>query len=258
MVVYSYESFALPAGIELRPAGDILDASLQGRFRTDGRPNVAHFADLFRLAMLKATGRIWIDADVLCLERGAGDWPEEVIVRLRDGRVINCVLSITDKTVLDQALAATERLMDRDLSWAATQNVLPGVLRHTGYGGTLAPVSDYCPIDVDDWAKPLLPEDAPECARLCREARTLHLYNNVLQKVGYLKSALPPPGSYLRHLLDEMRLSPLFSGEYSAETVRNLSMNWRLRFSGEALGVGAVARQFVPSVRRTISRWRHR
>ena len=110
----------------------------------------------------------------------------------------------------------------------------------------------------DDWYKLLLPEHEAECESSCLQARTVHLYNNILQKVGYLKSALPPAGSYLRRQLDDRGLGRFFQGEYTAETVRNLAENWRLRFSGDALGFGAVARQVVPSLRRTLARRRHR
>jgi hypothetical protein len=79
-----------------------------------------------------------------------------------------------------------------------------------------------------------------------------------LQKVGYLKGALPPPGSYLRILLEERGVASLFAGAYDETTLRALAENWQFRFSGNAIGFGALTRQIVPSLRRTFSRRRFR
>jgi hypothetical protein len=258
MTLYSFARHELPDTIEQKPADEIVDASFLRRFRTDGRPNIAHFADLFRLLLFKKTDCVWVDCDILCLASTSTIWSGDVIVQEAGGSIINCVLRISDRALLDEAIRLTETFLDKDVVWAATQNVLPRAMAQTSYAGGIVDASLFSPIDVDDWYRLLLPEHRDACIRLCANAHTVHLYNNVLQKVGYLKSALPPPGSYLRILLEERGVASLFAGAYDEETIRALAANWQFRFSGNAIGFGALTRQIVPSLRRTFSRRRFR
>jgi hypothetical protein len=256
MTLYSFGRYELPDTIQQKPADEIADASLLQRFRTNGRPNIAHFADLFRLLLFKKTDHVWVDCDLICMDNTA--WAADLIVKEAGDSIINCVLRISDRALLDEAIRLTEALLDKDVVWAATQNVIPRAIERTSYAGGFADANLFSPIDVDDWHRLLLPEYRDVCARLCARAHTVHLFNNVLQKVGYLKSALPPPGSYLRILLEDHGVVPLFTGAYDEETVRALATNWQLRFSGNAIGFGALTRQIVPSLRRTLSRRRFR
>jgi hypothetical protein len=256
MTLYSFGRYELPDTIEQKPADEIADVSLLQRFRTNGRPNIAHFADLFRLLLFKKTDSVWVDCDVLSMDNTT--WTGDVIVKEEGDSIINCVLRISDRALLDEAIRLTEALLDKDAVWAATQNVIPRAIAQTSYTGGFADATFFSPIDVDDWHRLLLPEYREVCAHLCAKAHTVHLYNNVLQKVGYLKSALPPPGSYLRNLIEERDVASLFKGAYDEETLRALADNWQLRFSGNAIGFGALTRQIVPSLRRTLSRRRFR
>jgi hypothetical protein len=256
MTLYSFGRYELPDTIQQKPADEIADASLLQRFRTNGRPNIAHFADLFRLLLFKKTDYVWVDCDILSMDNSA--WAAEVIVKEAGDSIINCVLRISDRVLLDEAIRLTEALLDKDVDWAATQNVIPRAIARTSYAGGFADANLFSPIDVDDWHRLLLPEYRDDCARLCARAHTVHLFNNILQKVGYLKSALPPPGSYLGILLEDRGVVPLFTGAYDAETVRALATNWQFRFSGNAIGFGALTRQIMPSLRRTLSRRRFR
>jgi hypothetical protein len=252
MTLYSFGRYELPDTIKQKPADEIADVSLLQRFRTNGQPNIAHFADLFRLLLFKKTDSVWVDCDMLSMDDS--EWSGDVIVKEAGDSIINCVLRISDRVLLDEAIRLTESLLDKDVVWAATQNVIPRAMARTSYAGVTADASLFSPIDVDDWSTLLLPEYRDVCARLCASAHTVHLYNNVLQKVGYLKSALPPPGSYLRNLIEERDVASLFAGAYDEETLRALVENWQLRFSGNAIGFGALTRQIVPSLRRTFSR----
>lgn len=258
VAVYSYEAHEPLAGVRFPPAGDILDKAFMARFPTAGRPNVAHFADYFRLLMMRATGETWIDCDVFCLEDDSVDWQRDILVRESSGLVINCVLRIADPALLEDAIRRTEALLDRDLPWAATQNVLPQAIAATAPAMSLAPASLFSPLDANDWAWFLLPEKRDACEALCAQAHTVHIYNNILQKIGYLKSALPPRGSYLRALIEDRGLAAPFAGEYPPETVRALANNWVLRFNGADIGFRSLVKQVVPSIRRTAARYRAR
>jgi hypothetical protein len=251
---YSFTQQHLDPAIKWRPAGDILDASYLPRFLTDGKPNIASFSDLFRVVLFQKTDAIWIDCDVLATGQNTTPWPEEVLVKEGDKHIISCVLRINDQKKLVDIVRATDAFLDRDVPWAAMQYVVPKVLFTPGSNHVISPESEFCPFGADEWFKLLLPEYKDECVARAASARTLHLYNNILQKVGYHKDVAPPKDSYLHAVLAEEQLLNLFTGIYSAETVRNLSEGWSLRFSARQAGFGALARQLVPSMRRTLAR----
>ncbi|RST30802.1 hypothetical protein HMF7854_08095 [Sphingomonas ginkgonis] len=252
--LYSFEPKSLPAPIEVRDAGEVLDRSYLNRFLTNGKPNVAHFADLFRLVMMKQTDEVWIDCDVLLVRPDLDDWPADLFVREGDSQIINCVLRVSDQTVLDKAIEFTEACLDKDLPWAATQNVIPRAIECQHLEVPISSPAVYSPVQADDWFKLVLPEYRDECERLTSRARTVHLFDNVLQRVGFFKDIAPPAGSYLHARLEEQDLLSLFKAEYPAEVVRNMHDGWKLRFSGEAIGLGALVRQAIPALRRTAAR----
>lgn len=122
------------------------------------------------------------------------------------------------------------------------------------YKGPIKDPSVYNPVSADNFYMFLLPEYRDECAQLCKGAETLHLYNNILQKIGYFKNLLPPEGSYLYEVLAPFAEEAGFSGVYPARVVRAMVDGWELRFSGKELGLGAVLRRFGPAVRTTVRR----
>lgn len=90
---------------------------------------------------------------------------------------------------------------------------------------------------------------------MCAQARTLHLWNNLVEQMGYWKEYLPPAGSWLHEVFQESSCAQYFRGEFPLRNMRALVRNWIARQTGDQLGIGGVLRQVVPSVRRTI---RHR
>lgn len=251
---YSFSEPTLDTGIKWRSAADILERDYLPRFITNGKPNIAHFADLFRLVLFQKTNAAWIDCDVISLGKHSSPWPAQVLVKEGNEHIINCVLRINDAKTLDEAVRLTKEFMDRDVPWAATQYVIPKALAFSGQRPALSPASEFSPLGADEWAKFLLPEHYDECTERAANARTLHLFNNILQKVGYHKDVAPPEGSYLHAILQDQGLLGLFTGIYPADTVRNLAEGWALRFSARQAGFGALVRELVPSFRRTLAR----
>lgn len=251
---YSFREPRLESGIKWRSASDILERDYLPRFVTNGKTNIAHFADLFRLVLFQKTSAVWVDCDVISLGAQPTAWPAQVLVKEGDEHIINCVLRINDANTLEEAVRLTKEFMDRDVPWAATQYVIPKALARSGVQPMLSPANEFSPLGADEWVKFLLPEHYDECAQRASSARTLHLFNNILQKVGYHKDVAPPVGSYLHTVLKEQGLLNLFTGVYPADTVRNLAEGWALRFSAQQAGFGAIMRELVPSFRRTLAR----
>ncbi len=261
VVVYSYAPFVnLPRNIANEDANSIVNSSYATRFITDGQQNVAHFSDYFRYVMFSKTQRFWIDSDVL-LQRDFVINPDEIfVVDEGDWRICNAILRLpSGSTELKEIIKRVEQLKDKDVPWAAPQCVISKVFRSSpGRNAVIPrPPHDYMPIAYDDFFKMLLPEYKEECSKLCASAYTLHLYSNILSRIGYYKFLLPPKGSYLNDYLTSRGYAHLFIGCYPSDTVRNLVEGWHLRFSGNSVGLGPLLRQVVPSILRTyrVRKW---
>lgn len=254
VTLFSYAPvLGVPPGVHRALADAIADRTRLHAFRVDGVPSLSHFSDWFRYRMLQRTPLTWVDADVLLLRGWQQDPDATLLVRETPARLNTAVLRIpSGEPWLAELAARCEALAGQPLRWGDTGPRL--LSRLAGTRAAAAP-GLHCPVHFDEFWKPLLPEHADECRALCGEARTLHLWNNLLDRLGYWKDWLPPAGSYLHERFVADGSSALFRGEFPLSNLRQLVENWRARQSGQALGIGSVLRQLLPSLARS---WRYR
>jgi hypothetical protein len=256
VTLFSYETIpGVPPQIIQRNANDIVDRSYVDRFITDGKRNIAAFSDYFRYQMFKKENICWIDADVFMLKSFEVPKSENFLVEEGRNKVCNALLNINPNSKeLDEIIRKCEAMLDRDLPWGALQSANGKAFASGTPGFKMKSHLEYMPVECDDFYKYLLPEHCEEVETLTKEAKSIHLYNNILDKIGYHKWALPPNGSYLNKILRESSVADKFFDTYPVETVRVLTDGWKLRFSGEAIGFGTVIKQFIPSAIRTARR----
>jgi hypothetical protein len=242
-----------PPGVAIADAADIVPREAMSAFIYEGKPNLSHFSDYFRYRLFARTEHAWIDADLLNLRRVPT--PADGMLFACETRTSLCgaIMRIkSDDPRLGDLLRRTEALMHRELVWGATgprllTNVFGArtIIRHA------APPETYFPIHYDDFFLPFLPEAAEICEELCRQAFTLHLWNNLVVQLGYWKDMAPPRGSWMWKQLQAMGLLSLFTDTYPAEVMRAMVTNWRFRKSGGDIGVVKLTQQIVPSIIRT-------
>jgi hypothetical protein len=255
VVLYSYKPFQdLPTGIIQLDAKDVVPESYIGRFITDGRRNVANFSDYFRYKMFLKKQVCWIDSDVMMLKSFEINADESFLVAEADS-ICNAILSISASSdELKQIIKNSERVLDQDIPYATLQTYI--LLAFRRKRDIFKSAEAYMPFHHSEFYKYLLPEYRDECEQACQKAFSIHLYNNIWDKIGYYKDLLPPEGSYLHELLKNSPVARQFKGVYPASVVRALVDGWRLRFSGEALSVGPLLKQLLPSTVRTMKRLR--
>ena len=98
------------------------------------------------------------------------------------------------------------------------------------------------------YRKAFLPEYADECAELCRNSHTMHLWNNIVVDLGIWKDFMPPKGSFLSNRFCADGSDGYFRDTYPEDVMRSMVQNWRGRFSGADLPLGPLVRRIVPSV----------
>ncbi|MBO0732803.1 MAG: hypothetical protein J2P49_00485 [Methylocapsa sp.] len=261
--LYTYDEIKdLPLAAKQIDASEILDRSYLSRFIYDGKPSVTAFADYFRYLMFLKTDLCWIDADVFLLHDFDIGADGNFLLLDEERRICTAILRINGRSPqLKRIIAEAEALIDKDLPWGAMQNCVAKAFRKEFAAGDklFKRPEAFMPVHYKEYYKFLLPEYADECAQRCKGAKTVHLYNNILDRIGVYKNLLPPAGSYLNHLFTSHGHGSHFIGTYPASVMRSLIEGWRMRLSGECLGVKNVVKQIFPSLRRSIKKiiWNH-
>ena len=256
--LYVYEAVEnIPDSVETADASTIVDRDQVSRFLVDGRPNLTHFTDLFRYKMFERDPRIWVDTDVLMLD-GSFDYSRNLLLaRESEKGLCNAVMYIgPGQSALPELIKRTLEKRDVNLRWGETgPMLLTKLFSREEIECLSAPKNTFFPIDVNEFWKVLLPEYAAECETACSGSAAIHLWNNVVDRLGYWKDLLPPEGSFLNRRLTRDGADKFFRDVYPAPIVRQMVENWKLRQNGGALGIKQLLMQFAPSVGRTLQHY---
>lgn len=227
--LYSYAALEPPAGVTLRDAGELLDKGLSTAYTQGGmRGNPTAFSDRFRYQLLAERGGLWVDSDIFCL-RPASDYApllaaagERVLLARERKDSVNCAVMASrpgNALVRDLIAAAEAQGFELTVWGAIGPRLVSEFARQRPAEVALLALESFYPVDVQDFALPLLPESRERCEALCRESYGLHLWNNLYAKFCIPKNMLPPEGSFLHARLHKLL------GEHPAlpaETLRRL------------------------------------
>ncbi|MBO1325150.1 hypothetical protein K2X14_08550 [Acetobacter sp. TBRC 12305] len=258
LTIFSYEPLeGVPEGVDVAPAADIVPQDMTRRFLFGGKPHLGHFSDLFRYRMIQKKDLIWVDLDMLMLARPPHPLAGDIVVKEEQGGVNGAILYLSEPDLIEQLIADVTTRMDRNLRWGETGPLALGklVARNPGRIALSAPTLFY-PLEHYDIFKVFLPEYRAECREKCAGASMLHLFNNILVKMGYWKDMAPPVGSALYDAIAQTDGLKFFKDIYPADVMRNVITNYRLRLNGGDLGIKGVIRQAIPSIRRTYLTYR--
>jgi FkbM family methyltransferase len=216
VTLYSYAPVAnLPAGVLAGDANDILTAPAILTHERTGSPAI--HADVFRLHMIRKTGRIWVDADMYCWR--PFDFAGPYVFGLeKPGVVCNAVLSLPpDSPALDALIAGFDAELARDdngtglgkLRWGATgPHALSEALRRSGEISEARTEDVFYPIPFRDRNKMLMPRfDIGE--RLTDSTRGIHFWARRMKpRLAEREGNRPRPGSFLDALVRRHGIDP--------------------------------------------------
>jgi hypothetical protein len=254
VTLYSYESVPdFVPNVRTENASLIVPREKIGAFIYEGKPNLSHFSDYFRYKMFAQTDHVWIDSDMLLLRPIDIDLSGDLFAKETASSICGAIMRVRrDNPILQAAIARTESFMGKELVWGATgPRLLSQLLGRSAILEQAQPPSTFFPIHFDEFWKPFLPANYQECRELTRGSSTVHLWNNIVERMGVWKEVAPPVGSFLWHELDKMQLLGLFRDTYPESVMVNMVNNWRLRKSGGDIGAVKLAMQALPSIVRT-------
>jgi hypothetical protein len=241
----------LPSEITFVEADEILESSWLDKFRVRGRPSLQHFSDLFRYLMIRKTNSIWIDADLVCLNKFFPSKSGDLFALESDGVINPAVLAINNtRPELDEIIKRAKAFGDgNDHAWGSTgPGLIAGILGNDAILSAQQP-SVFYPIDYEEWWKPFLPSQRGFCEERCARSATIHLWNNKIQTSGYWKDLAPPVHSFLNDFFRRADLLSVFKETCPQSVMTQIVENY------EASKYDVRYVRLLPLTRMTAGRW---
>jgi hypothetical protein len=254
VALFSYEQASnVPEGVTARDAREIAPREDLELFLIDGKPNLSHFSDYFRYLLFQNTRYIWIDSDILLLRKFDVSFGDALFAKESQNSICGAIMCIdSSNPSLARLIESTKAVMKKNLVWGETgPKLLTKIFEKSEVFDRAYEPACFFPIGYEDFWKAFLPEFREECEEASKDAYTVHLWNNIVTRLGFWKNIAPPLGSFLatRFSLDETINH--FEGVYPANVMRQMVENWRLRKSGGDIGIRQLLYQIAPSIVRT-------
>jgi hypothetical protein len=181
-------NMVVPNGVVKKNANEIISESEIFKVQDSYGP----FADMFRYTMIQKTGLTWTDTDSICLK---ADWNfgDYLFGFEEDERLANGILRMPQNSNLIEFLIHNSVRYDKDkIIWSEIGPLLVtkgakrfGVLRYA------QPPEVFYPVHFWQWKKIWDKEYLQEVLNKCKDAHTLQIWNQFLNREGIDKNKLP-------------------------------------------------------------------
>ena len=233
LTLYTYDAdLAAPAGVAVRDAREICpDPGIMARYRVGGAPSPATFADRFRYEMLARTDACWVDADIVALRpeavRGDTIWGRQPEAKGK-ALINNAVLRLPPASlVLKDMLAHARAAEGRDIGWGAIgPYLLTEIAEAHGADASASPPPRFFAVAPDDFWRLFDPASRDLVVAALGEADLVHLWSELLRRVGYDFDAAPPPGAYLHEVFAAIGALSGFRRVCAAEEIAAMIARW--------------------------------
>jgi hypothetical protein len=231
--LYSYDSVAVPDGVRVLDANEILPRSEIFFYRQgDAKGSVAAFANIFRYRLLMLRGGWWVDTDVLCLSSKVPEG-EIFVERESDDLICNAVIKFPAGHEFVKALYEKSREAGKKVKWGQTgPTLITALAKQTGLWERSGFQEQAYPIHWDDAFLPVTALGRAATYDRTRSAAFLHLWNEIFRREGSLALHYPPDGSFLAQLYEKHGVQRGFAGLFFRYKLRK----WRME--GRALKTG--------------------
>lgn len=203
--LYSYQRLSVPAGVRLCDAAQVIPQDQLFMFRNafTGSPDVAPFADYFRLKLLVQRGGWWCDVDTIAqrghLPRGDRVWarqaPEYRPDSISNGQIRFAASDPVLARLIDEAERELPRLATRE---SLGPELFTRVIGDLGLPRDMnATADEFYPLRYVEIFKLWLPEFREEVERRTSAAIFVPLYQSYPLRIGLTPDKGPPRGSYL-------------------------------------------------------------
>ena len=229
--LYSYDDdLVVPEGVLLKDAREIYPEDAVFFYQKGpGKGSVAAFANMFRYKLLYDRGGWWVDTDVLYT--GESLPPESTYYGLERGSIVNCaIMRFEPGDLIMQKCMKRSENMGGNVFWGSGgPHLLTEVIKELGEMEKAAPPEYAYPIPWREVSAFYNPEQTAGINKQIqsRSIPFMHIWNEVLSRIGIQKNIAPPKGSYLAETATDLDYQwPCPDVSYRRKTIRRLSLNY--------------------------------
>tara|TARA_Y100000591_G_scaffold328021_1_gene353622 strand:+ start:508 stop:1377 length:870 start_codon:yes stop_codon:yes gene_type:complete len=212
VVVYSFKKITLPKNIIFRDANTILKKSEIKKFIHGGKKGcLAAYSDKFRILLQKKKLGWWFDLDIICLKNfkyfNKLEKNKKIIIGYETKyKVNNAVLKVNNPIFINEILEEINKIGYK-FRWGEIGPILfTNFLKKKNLKSEILNKKFFYPINYENIEILLDPKKIKDAIKLIKTSYTLHLYNQILNRIGLPKNILPPKNSYLYNLM--IKISP--------------------------------------------------
>ncbi len=207
VVVYSFEKIKLPNKIKFKDANKILKRSEIKKFIHGGKKGcLAAYSDKFRILLQKKNLGWWFDLDIICLKNSKNFYKLEknkkiVIGYETKNKVNNAVLKINNLNFTNEILKEINNI-GYQFKWGEIGPILlNNYLKNNKANNEIFAEKFFYPINYKKIELLFNPKKIKSALKLTKQSFTIHLYNQIINRIGLPKNILPPKNSYLYNLM---------------------------------------------------------
>lgn len=206
--LYAYgRTIDVPKGCIIRDAAEIYPEDQVFFYQGGPGGKVSAFSNMFRYKMIAETGKCWVDTDVVCLSDEVPETPY-LFARQDDEFFNGAVLRFP---IGHEAMSlAAEYCWEARLSakWGDLgPRLMTRIIDEYDLSGEATPTRIIYPLHWREAGKLFDPEARDDVAERVDEAALLHLWNEIIGRLGIDKNSPPPSGSYLADIFDRYGIS---------------------------------------------------
>ena len=210
VVVYSFKKIRLPKKVLSKNANLILKKSEIKKFIHGGKKGcLAAYSDKFRILLQKKNLGWWFDLDILCLRNLKNFKKLEKHKKILIGyetehKVNNAVLKINREKITNDLLNKIKE-QGYKFEWGKIGPILFNDYLHNNNLETEILQNYYFyPINYKNIEIFFNPKKTSMALKLTKKSYTIHLYNQIINRIGVPKNIMPPKGSYLYNKMIEV------------------------------------------------------
>ncbi len=194
----------MPAGADLRDASEILPRDRVFCYSSGpGAGSVAAFANLFRYALLAKYGGWWVDMDIICLTENFPDY--DLFFAYEEGtRINNGILYFPKGSHVMQSCFEEASASGKNLVWGQTgPGLLTDVLERSELAHRAQSISLCYALEWHHYLYFWDPDLREAVEEAVKDSIVVHLWNEMVRRIGLNKLKPPPRGSYLDYLCNK-------------------------------------------------------
>lgn len=232
VILYAYDkSLAVPDGVELRDAAEVLPLDIFNRYNSGNAKAWARHSDLFRYVMLEKFGGWYADLDIVCLA-DALPQGEVYFGRANEARIFAGLLKFPKgAAVLKELVAEAERLLpqadtmteDKARAMIGTP-LLSRMLQQHGLDRLAAPTRDAYAIPFNEALAFFDPAQCEALLARLEGCTFTHLWNGAWAALRIPKNYGPPRGSLLDVLFARFGIAVPEQGRLNYESIASWAM----------------------------------